>query len=118
LLLDPVRLGHVFHNILSNACDAMPDGGKISLRFRREPDALVTEFEDTGPGIAPEIAPRLFEAFATFGKSRGTGLGLSICKRIIHDHSGTITASNGARGGALISFSLPLRHEVEAAGPV
>jgi len=117
LLLDPVRLGHVFHNILNNACDAMPDGGKITLRFRQEPDVLVTEFEDTGSGIAPEIAPRLFEAFATFGKSRGTGLGLSICKRIIHDHSGSITASNGARGGALISFSLPLRHEVDAAGP-
>jgi signal transduction histidine kinase len=117
LLLDPVRLGHVFHNILNNACDAMPGGGKITLRFRKEPDALVTEFEDTGPGIAPEIAPRLFEAFATFGKSRGTGLGLSICKRIIQDHSGNITAHNGTRGGAVIAFSLPLRQEVGTADP-
>jgi signal transduction histidine kinase len=115
LLLDPVRLAHVFHNILSNACDAMPEGGKIYLRFRQESDTVITEFEDTGPGIAPEIAPRLFEAFATYGKSRGTGLGLSICKRIIHDHSGHIAAGNGAGGGAVISFSLPVRPETTTA---
>jgi signal transduction histidine kinase len=111
LLLDPVRLGHVFHNILNNACDAMPEGGKIFLRFREDPESVVTEIEDTGPGIAPEIAPRLFEAFATYGKSRGTGLGLSICKRIIQDHAGRITAANSERGGALFSFSLPVRRD-------
>lgn len=111
LLLDPVRLGHVFQNILNNACDAMPDGGVITVRFREEPEAVVTEIEDSGPGIAPEIASRLFEAFATFGKSRGTGLGLSICKRIIQDHSGRISAFNSARGGAIFAFSLPLRRE-------
>ena len=111
LLLDPVRLGHVFHNILNNACDAMPQGGRIRLRFREEPEAVVTEIEDSGPGISPEIAPRLFEAFATYGKSRGTGLGLSICKRIVQDHSGRIAATNSARGGAVFSFSLPVRRE-------
>jgi signal transduction histidine kinase len=111
LLLDSVRLGHVFHNILNNACDAMPDGGQVFLRFREEPDTVITEFEDSGPGIAPEIAPRLFEAFATYGKSRGTGLGLSICKRIIQDHSGRIEASNSPRGGAVFSFCLPVRRE-------
>jgi two-component system sensor histidine kinase DctS len=111
LLLDPVRLGHVFHNIMNNACDAMPEGGSIFLRFHEEPDTVVTEIEDSGPGIAPEIAPRLFEAFATHGKSRGTGLGLSICKRIIQDHCGQITARNGNRGGAVFSFSLPIRAE-------
>ncbi len=111
LLIDPVRLGHVFHNILNNACDAMPEGGTIFLRFRQESDSVVTEIEDTGPGIAAEIAPRLFEAFATYGKSRGTGLGLSICKRIIEDHSGRIVATNGARGGAIFSITLPVRRE-------
>jgi signal transduction histidine kinase len=111
LLLDPVRLSHVFHNIINNACDAMPDGGKITLRFRQEPDVLVTEIADSGPGIAPEIAARLFEAFATYGKSRGTGLGLSISKRIIQDHGGRISAANRPEGGALFSFTLPLRLE-------
>ena len=69
----------------------------------------MTEIEDSGPGIAPEIASRLFEAFATYGKSRGTGLGLSICERIILGHSGRIRAFNSAKGGATFAFSLPLQ---------
>jgi len=63
---------------------------------------------DTGPGIAPEIAERLFEAFASFGKAHGTGLGLSICKRIVEDHNGWIAARNGDGGGAVFSFGLPM----------
>jgi signal transduction histidine kinase len=111
LLLDPVRMGHVLHNLVNNACDAMPDGGRISIRFRDEPDQVITEIEDDGPGIAPEIAPRLFEAFATYGKSRGTGLGLSISRRIIEDHGGQVSAGNASGGGALFSIRLPKRAE-------
>ena len=58
---------------------------------------VVTEIEDTGSGIAPEIASSLFEAFATFGKEHGTGLGLSICKKIIEDHGGRIWAEQPGR---------------------
>jgi signal transduction histidine kinase len=65
----------------------MPGGGKILLRFRHDEKEVVTEAEDTGPGIAPEIADRLFQPFATHGKSHGTGLGLSICKKIVGDHA-------------------------------
>src|SRR2546422_3346844 len=95
LLIDPKRLTHVFFNIVHNACDVMPKGGKVSFRFRENENEVITEIEDAGPGIAPEIAPRLFEAFATFGKAQGTGLGLSICKRIIEDHYGKISAGTG-----------------------
>jgi signal transduction histidine kinase len=112
LLLDPVRMGHVFHNLVNNACDAMPNGGRITISIHGETDQVLTEVVDSGPGIAPEIAPRLFEAFATYGKSRGTGLGLSICRRIIEDHAGTISAGNAPQGGALFSFRLPRRAEV------
>src|SRR6266702_3559170 len=86
LLINPKRLAHVFFNIVHNACDAMPDGGTIKHRFEQTGKEVVTEIEDTGRGIAPEIAPRLFEAFATYGKAQGTGLGLSICKKIVEDH--------------------------------
>ncbi|MEI9961158.1 MAG: ATP-binding protein [Limisphaerales bacterium] len=68
----------------------MLKGGKIFLRFHADEKEIVTEIEDTGPGIAPEIAGKLFQAFATFGKTHGTGLGLSICKKIIEDHGGRI----------------------------
>jgi signal transduction histidine kinase len=106
--MDPRRLTHVFHNLIHNACDAMPDGGTIFLRFEVVEGELRTEIRDTGKGIAPEVAPRLFEAFATYGKASGTGLGLSICKRIVEDHRGRITARNAPEGGALFTITLPL----------
>lgn len=110
LLMDPARLTNVFYNLAHNAVDAMmPDGGKIILRFAVSENEVVTEVEDTGPGIAPEIAGRLFEAFATYGKAQGTGLGLSICKRIVQDHGGQITARSQAGRGAVFAVSLPRR---------
>lgn len=108
VLLDPKRLRRVFYNLVHNATDSMPSGGRIILRARSSPNEIVTEVEDTGAGIAPEIAGRMFEAFATYGKAHGTGLGLSICKRIVEDHHGWIAASNRPSGGAIFSFGLPI----------
>jgi signal transduction histidine kinase len=107
LALDRARLLHVFHNLINNAIDVMPGGGTITLRFRVEDREIVTELEDTGPGLAPEIEPQLFQPFATHGKKHGTGLGLSICKRIIEDHRGHIHARNEPGRGAVFSFTLP-----------
>jgi signal transduction histidine kinase len=107
LLLDPQRLTHVFYNLIHNAVDEMPDGGKITIRFLVSDQEVVTEFEDTGGGIKPEIAAKLFEPFATFGKSKGTGLGLSICKRIVEDHRGSISVRSTAGKGATFAFSIP-----------
>lgn len=107
-LLDPKRMRRVFFNLVHNAAEAMPMGGKIFLRYRVEGNELITEVEDTGAGIAPEIADKLFEAFATFGKEHGTGLGLSICKRIVEDHRGRIWVKSERGHGAIFCFSLPL----------
>jgi signal transduction histidine kinase len=107
LLLNPKRLRRVFHNLIHNATDAMPDGGKIILRFQSNQTEVVTEIEDAGPGIAPEIAGQLFEPFATHGKAHGTGLGLTISKRIIEDHRGWIAARSEPGRGAIFSFGLP-----------
>ncbi|HZL43345.1 MAG TPA: ATP-binding protein [Verrucomicrobiae bacterium] len=109
LAFDPKRLRRVFENLIHNAMDFLPEGGKILVRFRVADNELITDIEDTGPGIAPEIAGKLFEAFATHGKANGTGLGLSICKRIVEDHRGRIWAENRTGGrGAVFSFALPL----------
>ncbi|MDD5140614.1 MAG: ATP-binding protein [Verrucomicrobiales bacterium] len=105
---DPRRLNRVFHNLIHNATDVMLNGGKIFLRFHVTETKIITEIEDTGPGIAPEIAGKLFQAFVTFGKTHGTGLGLSICKKIVEDHGGTISARSEAGHGAIFSFTLPL----------
>jgi signal transduction histidine kinase len=106
--VDPRRLSRVFYNLVHNATDVMLNGGKIFLRFRADEREIVTEIEDTGPGIASEIAGKLFQPFATHGKAHGTGLGLSICKKIIEDHGGRIWARNEPKRGAIFCFALPL----------
>ena len=107
LALDRGRLLHVIYNLVNNAVDFLPKGGKITLRFHATDTDVVTEVEDTGPGISPEIAAKLFEPFATHGKAHGTGLGLSICRRIIEDHGGRIHARNESGRGAIFCFTLP-----------
>jgi signal transduction histidine kinase len=105
--LDPHRLRRVFFNLVYNATDVMSDG-KIILRFQSMEKEIVTEVEDTGPGIAPQIADTLFQPFATYGKSHGTGLGLSISKKIIEDHGGKIWTRAEKARGAIFCFSLPV----------
>ena len=106
--MNPQRLTRVFYNLTHNATDAMPAGGKIFIRFTTTEKEVITEIEDSGCGIPPEVADRLFEAFVTFGKAHGTGLGLSITRRIVEDHQGVISARNREGGGAIFSFSLPI----------
>jgi signal transduction histidine kinase len=108
MLLDPQRLTQVFINLMHNSLDAMPNGGKIFLRFKLMDREVITELEDTGKGFAPEIVPRLFEAFATFGKATGTGLGLSICRKIVTDHKGHMEAHHFPNRGAVFTFGLPI----------
>jgi signal transduction histidine kinase len=108
LLLDPKRLRRVFYNLIHNATDAMPGGGTILVRFRLADNEVTTEIEDTGPGIAPEVADRLFDPFVSHGKAHGTGLGLSICRKIIEDHHGRITARTEPGRGAVFTFVLPV----------
>jgi signal transduction histidine kinase len=108
--LAPQRINHLFFNLFNNAVDAMAGrpGGKILLRFSANASEVTTEVEDSGPGIAPEMATRLFEPFATFGKAHGTGLGLSICKKIVEDHGGRIVAKAEPGRGAIFSFTFPV----------
>ena len=106
--IEPHRLSRVFYNLVNNAAEQMPGGGKITLSFQAGNGELQVDVRDTGSGIAPEIAPKLFEPFATHGKVQGTGLGLSICKRIVEDHGGRIWAQSESGQGARFSFTLPL----------
>ncbi len=109
IAMDPKRLSRVFYNLVHNATEAMPNGGKIFVNFSLETDKVVTEIQDTGRGIQPEAMAHLFEPFFSYGKSHGTGLGLSICKKIITEHNGNIQAKNAPEGGAVFSFTLPFK---------
>lgn len=105
---DPQRIRRVILNLLRNAVDMMPETGQVILRFYNVDDEIITEIQDTGPGIAPEIADKLFQTFVTYGKAHGTGLGLSICKKIVEEHGGRIYARNAPGRGAIFSFTLPI----------
>jgi len=109
LEIDARRLPRLFHNLINNAVDAMgKKGGRITIASEVRDRELVVEITDTGPGIAPELAERLFQPFATHGKAHGTGLGLSICRRIAEDHGGRIWARSTPGQGATFGVSLPL----------
>lgn len=107
LRIHPKRLRRVFFNLVANAAEAMPDGGTVRVRVTSTGEEVITEIEDSGPGIPPEMLGQLFEPFVTHGKSHGTGLGLSICKRILEDHRGWISAGNKPGAGARFSFGIP-----------
>lgn len=109
--IDPPRLSRLFHNLISNAVEAMGDGGEVRLHFRIRGTELRIDVQDTGPGIAPEIADTLFSPFATHGKPHGTGLGLTICRKIAQDHGGRMWAESVPGQGATFSFTLPVAGE-------
>ncbi len=104
---NPDRLVQVFVNLLRNALNAVPAaGGKIVVRSRADRNRIAVAVEDNGPGIPPEVLPDIFEAFvSTRLDARGTGLGLTVAQGIVHQHGGTITASNRADGGACLEVS-------------
>jgi signal transduction histidine kinase len=99
-------LRQVFANLITNALDAMPTGGRLEVTARRSASDVVIEFAARGEGIAPEVAPHLFEPFFTT-RSQGTGLGLAICREIVVQHNGTIELVSGAEKGARFRVTLP-----------
>jgi signal transduction histidine kinase len=103
------RLVQVLVNLLRNALYAVPQtGGRIAVRSRVERNRVCIAVQDNGPGIPPEVLPDIFEAFvSTRLDAHGTGLGLTVAQGIVHQHGGTITASNRAEGGACLEVSLP-----------
>lgn len=112
---DAQRLRQVFWNLLINACQAMPEGGAISVftvPSSRSDDAALCEiiFADTGPGITGEHLDKIFDPFFTT-KTGGTGLGLAIAYRIVEDHQGTITVDSEAGKGTRFILRLPLFDE-------
>lgn len=103
------NLFQVFCNLIKNALDSMPDGGRLSISTRLAADnTAVVEFRDTGIGFTPENADAIFEPFfTTKDKNKGTGLGLAICKDIVERYHGRITAENAPGGGSIFTVYLP-----------
>jgi C4-dicarboxylate-specific signal transduction histidine kinase len=114
---NPIRLEQVFMNLLTNARDALAESSKklIRIRSRIESGSVVLAFEDSGPGVAPELEHRIFDPFFTTKEvGAGTGLGLSITYGIVKDHEGSIRLDNRPGEGATFVIGLPLARETSA----
>ena len=108
------QIHQVFLNLLMNAIDAMPEGGKIvlSLTNTENPAGITVIIRDTGPGMAPEVISNLFGPFFTT-KEDGMGLGLYICKQIIEDHEGKLDVESQLGEGTAFSVWLPQNSNLE-----
>ena len=106
LRADRDRIKQVLLNLVLNAIEAMPSGGKLTLGAAASGPALTLTVTDTGSGIPPDLLPRVFEPYVT-SKTRGLGLGLAIARRIVEAHGGRIEAESGAGQGARFRVTLP-----------
>jgi two-component system sensor histidine kinase HydH len=105
---DADQVRQVLLNLVLNALDVMPAGGGLDVRLCGPADGWVElSVADTGPGVAADMLPRLFEPFVS-DKEAGLGLGLSVSRRIVEDHGGTIQAYNRDVGGACFVVRLPV----------
>ena len=107
LPLDRSPMERVFQNLLSNAIEAMPNGGSVNVRAERHENEVVVSVEDNGPGIPASIADQLFEPFVTAGKKNGVGLGLALSRKTVVSHGGDLW-SDQKPDGARFVLRLPV----------
>jgi len=106
---DSGQLQQVFINLIVNACQAMPKGGKLTISTKRRDDFIEIAVKDTGPGITKENMDKIFDPFFTTREyGEGTGLGLSISHGIIERHNGRIEAKSKIGGGTTFIIELPV----------
>jgi signal transduction histidine kinase len=98
-------------NLVKNGLEALSRGGELVLASRLVGDTVEVSVSDSGPGIRPEMAGKLFEQFFTT-KPQGTGLGLSITRQIAEEHGGDVTWRNRPGGGAIFTLRLPIKRPV------
>jgi signal transduction histidine kinase len=104
---DARLLKRLLSNLIGNSMEALKGRGEIRLSARQRDGWIAVAVEDDGPGVAPEILPRLFDPYFS-ARSGGTGLGLAIAKKIVEEHGGAIGAEARREGGFRVRFSLPV----------
>lgn len=112
LQADRQALRQLFLNVLTNAADAMPQGGKLTISVELANNELIVEITDTGNGIDAEDLPKVMDSFfTTKPEGAGTGLGLAICRRIVQEHHGTFDISSQGPGkGTTVHIILPRKN--------
>jgi signal transduction histidine kinase len=110
--IDADNMKRVFINLVKNAVDAMPNGGKLTVTSEKANGAVKIAFADTGLGISEENLKKLFGPLFTT-KAKGMGLGLAICKRIVEAHGGRISVESAVGKGTTFTITIPLEHKLE-----
>ena len=107
LLADAPSLATLLQNLVGNALQYTPDGGRICVCIEALPATLVLRVQDSGPGVAVELRDKLFERFYRQGMGQGAGLGLSIVQRVVELHGGSIELRDGPLSGLEVQVTLP-----------
>ena len=105
-VVDPAQLRQALDNLVRNAVEATPEGGRVSLSARREGGGHAVEVRDTGRGIEPDHLPRIFDLYFTT-KADGTGVGLAVTQQIVTAHGGTIEVDSRPGAGTTMTVRLP-----------
>lgn len=114
--VDAQQLVRVLHNLVANALDAMPRGGRLSVTCAATGGRVVLAVRDSGCGMSAEVRRRAFEPFFTHGKTHGTGLGMAIVRKIVEEHGGLIRLESETGRGTLAELSLPQGDTAERTG--
>ena len=105
--MDVHKFRRVLDNLISNAFEVLKSGQFIKIDVSIQQSGINIKINDNGPGIHPQILPKIFEPFFSEGKEKGSGLGLSISKKIVEDHGGTLTVESEMGKGTSFLITLP-----------
>lgn len=106
LLIDPEFIKTCLYNVILNAFQAMPDGGKLFIRTADADNRFVLSLEDTGTGVSEDLAGKIFDPFFTT-KSKGLGLGLALTKRVVEEHGGKVEFRSVEGKGSVFTMVFP-----------
>lgn len=108
LIVDPALMKRVFSNLITNALQVMPDGGRLTIRLSKQEKRGLVSIQDTGRGIAPKNRNKIFQPLFTT-KAKGQGFGLPVCKRLVEVHDGSIHVKSRVGQGSTFTVEIPLK---------
>jgi PAS domain S-box-containing protein len=111
LIVDPALMKRVFSNLITNALQATPDGGRMTIRLSKQEKSALVSIQDTGVGIAPKNRNKIFQPLFTT-KARGQGFGLPVCKRLVEVHDGSIHVKSRVGQGSTFTVEIPLKRRL------
>ncbi len=117
IVMDPDRIEQILVNLVENALQYSSEGSEVILTTVFENHSIAIVVSDSGPGIAEDTLPQVFDRFYRGDSSRsrkygGTGLGLAIARNLAEAHGGSLTADNSPDGGAMFTLRLPVQVEI------